>query len=295
MAQRSVKLRVLFGGLMILVLIGLFAVDIAYFQKVLQKQANHIYMSMPEKLLGNGPIVAVLGGVLAFFGALEVTYLARQKGFKPFDLLSALGAALVAIQPFILPLVPGLNQPNLIAIFLILFIIAQMIRRQTEGAGANLACSTFAILYLGLLASYIVAIRAEFGPGPVILLICATKGSDIGAYFTGMNFGRQKLIPWLSPGKTVEGFIGAVIFSTAITILLSKLPIITYSSVLADMRPIYLLFLGIGFAVTGHLGDLAESLLKRDAKVKDSARLLPEFGGILDMVDSLLPAGLYGT
>jgi len=132
----------------------------------------------------------------------------------------------------------------------------------------------------------------QFGPGPIILLICAGKGSDIGAYLTGINFGKHKLIPWLSPGKTVEGLAGAIIFSAIITFLLVKAPIIFHRSVLAEMRPIFLIFLGVGFAIIAHFGDLAESLLKRDAKVKDSAHILPEFGGVLDMVDSLLPAGL---
>jgi phosphatidate cytidylyltransferase len=106
-----------------------------------------------------------------------------------------------------------------------------------------------------------------------------------------MQLGKHKLIPWLSPGKTWEGLAGAVIFSVAVTILLSKLAIIRYGPFPAGMHLYQLILLGAGFALVGHVGDLAESLLKRDAKVKDSARLLPEFGGVLDLIDSILPVG----
>lgn len=280
---------------MILILIGLGVVDVQSYQKSVQTTSQEISVrpTVPvfSELLARGLIFAVLGMALAAFGVREVAALAGQKGARPFPSLMVLGSVLLVVQSFAAPLTLGLDRAAWVAIFLVLLIIAQMLRRETNGAGANIAWSVFGILYVGLLVSYIVALRTDFGPGPVLLLIAAVKLSDVGAYATGMVFGRHKLIPWLSPGKTIEGLVGAVIFSVMITILLVRLPIISYVPVLAGAPFTHLALWGIGFALIGHLGDLAESLLKRDAGAKDSGHILPEFGGVLDLIDSLLPTG----
>jgi phosphatidate cytidylyltransferase len=292
MAKKSVKSRILFGGIMIVILGGLFTLDIWFFQRVIGKMSAHVPVSELEKWLGNGAIVALLAGMLSVLGVLEVIHLGRQTGAGPLAGLMVVGSAILTLQPYLAPLWPQIGQAELIGIFFFLFVLGQMYRRETRGAGTTLAWSIFGILYIGFFLSFIVSIRVHFSPGPLILLIAATKLSDIGAYSTGMLFGKHKLIPWLSPGKTWEGLVGAVIFSIAATVLLSRLDIITYGSVLGRMNLVHLILLGAGFALVGHVGDLAESLLKRDAQVKDSAHLLPEFGGVLDLIDSVLPTGL---
>ncbi|MFA5863773.1 MAG: phosphatidate cytidylyltransferase [Phycisphaerae bacterium] len=285
MAQKSVKTRVLFGGLMILILAGLMALDFFFFYRMLRSP------STATVFLGYGLIVTVLAALLGLAGSLETIYLARQTGAKPLTPLIIVGSVMLTIQPYLSVWQAAPNELILIAAFFFFFVIGQMLRRQTEGAGANLAWSLFALIYMGLFLSYFVALRTQFGPGPVILLIAAVKCSDIGAYFTGMALGKHKLIPWLSPGKTVEGLLGAIIFSSLVTTGLGLSPLFRDHSVLAGLSVFHFILIGIGFAVIGHLGDLTESLLKRDAQVKDSARLLPEFGGVLDLVDSLLPTG----
>ncbi len=292
MANKSVKSRILFGGIMILILGGLFSLDIWYFQRVINKLSAHVPISEPEKWLANGPMVALIAALIAVAGVLEVVHLARQTGTKPLAGLMVAGSLILTLQPYLAPLLPKIGQLELIGIFFFLLVLGQMVRKETQGAGTNMAWSIFGILYIGFFLSFVVAIRVHFGPGPLILMIAATKLSDVGAYFTGMSCGKHKMIPWLSPGKTWEGLVGAVIFSVAVTVLLSKSAIIKYGLFPAGMQLYQLILLGAGFALVGHLGDLAESLLKRDAQVKDSARLLPEFGGVLDLIDSILPVGL---
>jgi phosphatidate cytidylyltransferase len=295
MVKQSVKTRVLFGGVMILILVGLAALDIRYYQHYIAAEVTTpVSLSLFNELLAKGLILAVLGIVLAVVGTLEIAHLAEQTGARVFPGIMVVGSAFLVLQAFYKPLATHLDAPAVIGILLIALIVAQMLRRETRGAGANIAWSIFGILYIGLFISYIIALRTDFGPGLPILLISAIKLSDVGAYGTGMVFGKHKLIPWLSPGKTVEGLLGAVIFSVVITILLARLPIINHVPVLAGAKFTHLVLLGVGFAVVGHVGDLAESLLKRDAGAKDSGHLLPEFGGVLDLVDSLLPAGFIG-
>jgi phosphatidate cytidylyltransferase len=293
MAKKSVKSRLLFGSIMILVLGGLFGVDIHFYL-----QPHGADASVWTRWLGDGLLVAVIAGLLAAVAGFEVICLARNGGAKPHTGLVMLGTALFAFQPLLVThggkFSPIFETGMLLGILTVLLVCNQFIRRSTERAGTHLAWSVFTLVYIGVLLSFTVAVRRDFGPGALILMIAATKGSDIGAYFTGMSIGKHKLIPWLSPGKTIEGFVGAMVFSAIIAVTLSRLPyIINVSSLPADMNIIVLILLGGSFAVIGHVGDLAESLLKRDANAKDSAHLLPEFGGVLDLVDSILPAGLW--
>jgi len=125
-----------------------------------------------------------------------------------------------------------------------------------------------------------------------VVLVC--KGGDIGAYLVGIVFGKHKLIPHISPGKTVEGAVGSIGFSVALAILLRE-PLLTMAAP-DDTSPLHVVDLPLWGAVcvgvllnaTTQIGDLIESLLKRRCKVKDSSSLLPAHGGILDLLDSLL-------
>jgi phosphatidate cytidylyltransferase len=168
-------------------------------------------------------------------------------------------------------------------------LVAALARRTTERALSNMAVTILLFCYLGLLGSFLVRIRC-LSPGPagallVIYVLLSVKAGDIGAYFTGRLIGRHKLAPWLSPGKTIEGAVGAVVLGIAVA---------TAGAALwpAPYRPPFTLpqaavFGGV-MAIAGHLGDLVESAFKRDMKIKDSARLVPAFGGLLDLIDSPL-------
>ncbi len=143
------------------------------------------------------------------------------------------------------------------------------------------AKSILGFLYLGLLPSFLLQIL-DLPHGSIWFstLLCIVFAGDIGAYLVGMRFGKTKLMPSISPKKSVEGAIGGLVSSTlaslALSFYLPKVPI--YS----------LIILSLAISVVAQFGDLFESLLKRVAEVKDSGSLIPGHGGILDRMDGVL-------
>jgi phosphatidate cytidylyltransferase len=165
----------------------------------------------------------------------------------------------------------------------------------------DLACAAFAFIYIGLFASLLVQLRfiggATFGLFGLLTLIVVVKMGDIGAYTVGRLIGRHKMAPVLSPGKTWEGAVGAVAFATfGAWLSFTQLgPLLKGSDYAAwPNEPWIWKSYGIFIGVAGILGDLGESLLKRDLGVKDSSRWMPGFGGVLDILDSLLLAAPLG-
>ena len=167
-----------------------------------------------------------------------------------------------------------------------------------ESAGKstiNLALAALSILYVGGLLGFLIQLRlypgaGEVNPGlaPLLSLIFVVKVSDTGQYFVGRRFGNRKLAPVLSPGKTWEGAIGGIGVSALVTATLLTLYLQSMEGLAGWSRVlIYCLVLSLA----GLVGDLAESLLKRDAGVKESSSWLPGLGGVLDVLDSLLLAG----
>jgi phosphatidate cytidylyltransferase len=117
-------------------------------------------------------------------------------------------------------------------------------------------------------------------------LICVSKGADVGGYFLGSWLGKRPLAPTISPRKTIEGAIGGVVFSIIISMAFYALTFIIPIS-LFSISFVEALFLGFGLSFLAQLGDLSESVLKRDAKLKDSSSI-PAVGGVLDILDSLI-------
>ena len=118
----------------------------------------------------------------------------------------------------------------------------------------------------------------------VLFFVLVTKFSDLGAYVTGSLCGRHKMIPRISPGKTWEGFAGAVVVSTGVSVLFCQLA----GDKLYGMNLRHAVVLGVLLSVSAVVGDLIESIFKREAGVKDSGSLFPGIGGMLDLMDSLL-------
>jgi len=142
------------------------------------------------------------------------------------------------------------------------------------------------ILYIGWLLSYLVALRGlDDGRDWVFLALFATFGSDTAAFFVGRALGRHKLAPNISPGKTWEGAIAGVFGSIIVSLVLVNLLSLPLSNVGA-------ILLGLLISLFGQLGDLVESLLKRNMGVKDSSKLIPGHGGFLDRIDSIIFTGL---
>lgn len=149
-------------------------------------------------------------------------------------------------------------------------------------AWRDAAAGAFVVTYLPLLASFAMVMLAEpDGPDRIVVFILAVVMSDTGGYAAGVLFGKHRMAPRVSPKKSWEGFAGSVVFAAAATALSVPLLLdgVWWQGVL----------IGLVAVVTATVGDLAESLLKRDLGVKDMGRLLPEHGGIMDRLDSLLP------
>jgi phosphatidate cytidylyltransferase len=163
-------------------------------------------------------------------------------------------------------------------IILIALFIIHFTRKDSQNA-VNLIAVTF---YIGWFFTFLVKIRfLEDGHKLVAYLLLVTKSGDIGAYLIGSNFGRHKLIPRISPNKSVEGAIGGFVFSIACAVILGRYYI-------SWMSLGFILASGILIGIFAQLGDLAESLIKRDYQVKDSSVFLPGLGGMLDVIDSIL-------
>lgn len=161
----------------------------------------------------------------------------------------------------------------------------------------RVAATILGIVYVGVLGSFLAQLRFLHGPDrglfALALVVGATKGTDIGAYTFGKLFGRHLMTPKLSPKKTWEGAAGGLAFAVAIVTGLCFLERSVTGQMTLPAWPGRITFaLGVSFA--GQIGDLAESMIKREARVKDASSVIPGFGGVLDLLDSLMLAAPAG-
>ncbi|MBN2096963.1 MAG: phosphatidate cytidylyltransferase [Candidatus Omnitrophica bacterium] len=167
-----------------------------------------------------------------------------------------------------------------------LFIFIVQFTKRDNRAVLSIAVILFGLVYVSWFLSFFIRIRAMpmgtemFRRELVGFLILVTKSGDIGAYIVGTKFGRHSLIPRISPKKTVEGTVAGLLFSIFVAL--------ACKGFLLGFSVWRLLFLGLLLGVLAQIGDLSESLIKRDCGVKDSGGTLPGLGGILDALDSLL-------
>ncbi|MBN1590455.1 MAG: phosphatidate cytidylyltransferase [Pirellulales bacterium] len=246
--------------------------------------------------------------VVALLAAQEMLGLLKAVGLAPVGWSVYVGTLLVVLASW-LPDVPCvwresttgtafvlLSWPVLaLATGVLLVFLAEMRRFEQPGrATANLAAAILSMVYVGVMLSFVVRLRLGWGIGALASLIIVVKMGDTGAYTVGRLIGRHKLAPRLSPGKTIEGALGAVAFATLGSW-------ITFAWLVPWMGPDTTAASGQGLGwgwlvfgplvgLAGLLGDLAESLLKRDAGQKDSSTWMPGFGGVLDILDSILLA-----
>ncbi|MET9423018.1 phosphatidate cytidylyltransferase [Streptomyces sp. NPDC006540] len=164
--------------------------------------------------------------------------------------------------------------------------LAVLVWRMTErpeGYLRDVTAGVFAAFYVPFLATFVaLMLTADDGPERVLTFLLLTVVSDTGAYAVGWRFGKHKLAPRISPGKTREGLLGAVSFAMAAGALCMQF-------LIDDGAWWQGLLLGLAVAVSATLGDLGESMIKRDLGIKDMGTLLPGHGGIMDRLDSLLP------
>lgn len=200
--------------------------------------------------------------------------------------------ALVATNWFVHLVLPSDAQPwtwiaGVFAGVVLALFLQEMATFQEPGQSVNrMALAVWLTAYLGLLPCFLAQLRWQEGSKgavAVALAIFVPKMCDTGAYFTGRLFGRHKMAPVLSPKKTLEGAAGGLGLATLTTILVNQYfgPVLS-GGVLTEIG------FGLSVGLIGMLGDLAESLIKRDCLAKDASAIMPGFGGVLDVVDSIV-------
>jgi phosphatidate cytidylyltransferase len=170
------------------------------------------------------------------------------------------------------------------------FLVEMALYREPGEAVIRVALATFLVIYLGVLASFLVQLRwlpdvigdSNRSRHALLLTIFVPKCCDIGAYCTGRLFGRHKMTPLLSSKKTWEGAAGGMVLAVLTAVGVS----------IFGQRPEFWIakavIFGITVGIAGMLGDLAESLIKREGQKKDASQAVPGFGGVLDVIDSVL-------
>ena len=224
------------------------------------------------------PILAAIVGIIG------ITEFYRLTGVNKVVPMAACGTVLTIlfiiypqfhfnfqIQPVSVLLTAAIALPLVLMIFL----------PKQEGLFRMWAWTLTGVLYIGWLISYIVAIRVDAGRNWLFLMFFCTFGSDITAYFVGKAIGKHKMAPSISPKKSWEGAIFGFIFAV-VAMIAAKLFLLKF------IQWQDAIVIGVIVGILGQIGDLSESLLKRDAGVKDSSNLIPGHGGIFDRFDSFI-------
>ena len=238
-------------------------------------------------------VLAALLALLAGVGAWELFRLGTGTGTRA---LEAIGIPLAALMPLGTHAVRigWLDAPLAAggAVFVALMGLVLWSRSRTEKPLGAIAVTAFGVLYTGATLAYAYALRhhrfvVEPAAGAVLLFfpIILTWVSDTAAYFAGRAFGKRKLMPAVSPGKTVAGAVGAVAGSMAGAWLYNDLVLQPFAQL--ALAPWTALVFGAVVSGAGQVGDLVESLFKREAGVKDSSSFFGAHGGVLDRLDSL--------
>jgi len=235
-------------------------------------------------------LFVVIASLAIGAGLFEFYSLTKKLELKADAAVGYLGAAAVVIA-FIFD--APTKAPDLLlltlALFLIGVLISQTFRFQKDFSKmvTGIGVTILGVLYVAFLGGFLISTRVGFEQIPGLstdllsFFFLVIFGSDSGAYFAGRAFGKHKLAPAISPGKTVEGLIGGIIAAAGFAALASFwfFPELPYQISIP---------LAVVLAIVGVLGDLAESAMKRGSKTKDAASILPGHGGLLDRLDSLL-------
>jgi phosphatidate cytidylyltransferase len=225
--------------------------------------------------------------------AWEYSQIFRGSGYQPALVIAIAGAAALALGRAL----NGFESaPPLISLILIFSMIYHMVayERGRDRAGTDFAVTFSAAIYIGWLGAYLISIRdLPEGFWWILLVLPTVWLADSGAYFIGRSFGRHKLSPRLSPKKTWEGYLGGVVVGTLGAVGLMYLWQI-WAGPEFSITPLQAALLGFLLSTITTLGDLGESMIKRQSGVKDSSNLIPGHGGVFDRIDSWLWAALIG-
>jgi phosphatidate cytidylyltransferase len=225
-------------------------------------------------------IVAVIG-----LGLREFFEMVSKKGILVYKYFGIVTGCLIPITTYVQVTPSAEMEFVLITTVCLCVFLLQFTRRNTEQALVGIATTILGIFYVGWFFSFMIKLRVVpplnmDGRMLILYLIIVTKSGDIGAYIIGTLWGRHQLIPRISPKKSIEGTVASVIISFSAAVLCKGLlPAVSLANIFA---------IGALLSIIGQIGDLSESLIKRDCGVKDSGSVFPGLGGMLDMIDSLI-------
>ena len=214
----------------------------------------------------------------------EVYIMFEKKGLKPYK-IAGLAYGLFTYAAVIINFNCGFIVTGW-ALFLIGLFTAVILSRNPDNF-TRIGATYLPLLYISAMGLFAIHMRLmENGKYWIFLLFLLTLVYDGGAYFVGYSFGRHKLIPEISPGKSIEGCLGGVVINVIVAVIIK----FTYlpQNILGQSTLTHLIILAVLLSVTGQLGDLGASVIKRFCGVKNSSNLLPEMGGVLDKIDSAL-------
>jgi phosphatidate cytidylyltransferase len=245
--------------------------------------ANYVFL-----LLVTGLAAA---GLWEFYGLVERRGLVCFRGlglFAGIALMASTHYYVTHAQGFQLgPGKPNDFETGVLVLFVLGLCLRQLFDPKNPHGIVAIATTLLGLMYVPWLLNFIQKINYLDGVDGrfyVLYLLIVTKFSDVGAYCVGSLIGRHKMIPRISPGKTWEGFAGAVVVSTGASVLLAQFA----GERLKEMNLGHALAIGLILSLGAVVGDLIESAFKREAGAKDSGRLFPGIGGILDLIDSPL-------
>ena len=233
--------------------------------------------------------------LVVLFGLREYHGIAAAKDIDPNWYIGVPAAFLLCLDAW---LEAGSHAPLILTALLVLSASAEVFRKNAGLPFQNVAATVFGVIYIGLLGSHLILLgkwpadgpavltEGERIMAPVLLAFAIPWSYDAFAYFAGRLLGRHKLLPRVSAGKTVEGTIGGLIGAVAFMFGLRY-------ALFPFLSPLHCVVLGAAGSMAAQIGDLVESLIKRDAGLKDSSRIIPGHGGILDRFDSVFFAAPF--
>lgn len=243
----------------------------------------------------SSPTYALIS-VIALLAQWEFYTLQEAKGLKVFKKAGVFGGLIFFVIDYFRLVKPGvfghLNKVEAFAIVLvILFVLGRMVfEKNRKTPVATISLTLFGFLYIPYLFNYVAKtiFLGENGSMQGILfaafLIAVTKCTDMGAYLVGIRFGKHKMSPNISPKKTWEGFAAGLLSGLGIAVLMAAI----FTQSLGALQWVHAILLGLFIPLISVVGDLGESIIKRDADIKDSGGVIPGIGGCLDLIDSLL-------